>query len=250
VNIRWLTVCLIVLVQTSFASEQDLTKAIVDGDSDLVRQLIVESSDLNKTDRVVGAPLHYAATTGNSEIVQLLLDARADINLLTRFHPKKQAIHLAAANGHIQVLQILLDKGVDVNATSSRGSTALHEAVVGGSYDVARYLIEMGANTDITDDDKGFTPLHQAVRLNSPELASLLLDSGADPNARELKGETPLRLLLNATMIEKTSVYNALVSELLTRGAKIDDEDDDWAGMVGKVDEAQLIQLLKERIVR
>lgn len=206
--------------------------------------------DLNKTDRVVGAPLHYAATKGNSEIVQLLLDAGADINVLTRFHPKKQAVHLAAANGHLQVLNILFDEGADVNAISSRGATALHEAVVSNSDDVARYLIQMGADVNLASEDKGYTPLHQAVRLNFPEMASLLLDSGADPNARDLKGRTPLRLLLYAPKIDESATYHALAIELLKRDAKVDNESDDWAGMLGTTDNAQLIELLIERIVK
>ena len=251
---RWkfgyLVACYLAIVQLSFASEKELKQAIVAEDIALAQRLVSEGVDVNKIDRVVGAPLHYAAIKGRSEIVLLLLDAGAEIDATTRTHPKKQAIHLASANGHLQIVSLLLEKGADVNALSSRGATALHEAVVGEFREVARLLTESGADINAVDEDKRWTPLHQAVRLNSPEMASLLLELEADPNARDLKGYTPLRVLLNTISIDNTtdSTDYALIVELLEQGVKVDSEDEDWVGMVATIDNAELVRLLKEHI--
>ncbi|XP_055858077.1 ankyrin repeat and sterile alpha motif domain-containing protein 1B isoform X2 [Episyrphus balteatus] len=67
------------------------------------------------------------------------------------------ALHLASRNGHNNVVEILLAAGVNVNLLTPSG-TALHEAALCGKDVVVRTLLEHGADLNATDSENR-TPL-------------------------------------------------------------------------------------------
>ncbi|MBS0262253.1 MAG: ankyrin repeat domain-containing protein [Planctomycetes bacterium] len=67
----------------------------------------------------------------------------------------------------------------------------LHYAAWQGKSDVARLLIELGADLNSPGDDD-MRPLHYAVLHSQPEIAELLLAQGADLKVRDRSGLTPL----------------------------------------------------------
>jgi ankyrin repeat protein len=111
---------------------------------------------------------------------------------------------------------MLIESGADVTTLRrSDGETPLHLALRMGEVEVARMLIERGA--DVTaQNDKGETPLHRAStppswsRLQiSPkwaEIAHMLLEHGADVNARNKNGLTPFVLASQLGLAEITDV--------------------------------------------
>ena len=68
--------------------------------------------------------------------------------------------------------------------------TALHSAVSRLQSDVARILLEAGANPNLPQQ-RGYTPLHSAAHLDDLELAKLLLAHGADPRVADDDGKLP-----------------------------------------------------------
>jgi ankyrin repeat protein len=77
--------------------------------------------------------------------------------------------------------------------TGNAGETALHCAVFWDRYDIARLLIEAGADVNALTDKKS-TPLHAAVRLSNVNVARLLLEKGAKPDVRDGDDKTPMDL--------------------------------------------------------
>lgn len=61
-------------------------------------------------------------------------------------------LHLASRNGHKSVVEVLLAAGVNVNLLTPSG-TALHEAALCGKDSVVRTLLEFGADMDATDSE-------------------------------------------------------------------------------------------------
>lgn len=53
-------------------------------------------------------------SAGRADIVELLLENHADVNLSEDFH--WTPLHFAAANGHLELVQLLIRRGADVNA--------------------------------------------------------------------------------------------------------------------------------------
>lgn len=113
------------------------------------------------------------------------------------------ALHYAAREGHRSTASILLEAGTDLDhPTGGDESTPMLVAVINGHYDLARDLLERGADPNLTSDD-GAAPLFATLNIEwslrtwypQPaafrqqetsylELMRLLLDAGADPNQR------------------------------------------------------------------
>jgi ankyrin repeat protein len=99
----------------------------------------------------------------------------------------------AVRKNHIDEVQAFILKGVDVNARDIFGENAgLHWAASLGLAEMARLLIDNGADLDIRNND-GNTPLHWAAGEGQKELVVILIVHGADVNARSKAGWTPLR---------------------------------------------------------
>jgi ankyrin repeat protein len=65
------------------------------------------------------------------------------------------------------------------------GSTPLHYASIPGHMDLARFLIEYGADVSAKDEN-GSTPLHRASCHNNIDLARFLVEHGANASAEEV----------------------------------------------------------------
>ena len=68
---------------------------------------------------------------------------------------RAKGINELSREGHIEELAKLLDQGTDVNEKDESGYTPLHWAVQGGHTDVARLLLDHGANIDSREDNIG-----------------------------------------------------------------------------------------------
>jgi hypothetical protein len=103
-------------------------------------------------------------------------------------------------NATVEEAERLIAEGADVNAKDGYGSIPLHFAVEQGNLDVARLLLDRGANVNaksgapLAGPITGRTPLHIAVAQGNFEITRLLLDRGADINAKDGRGSTPLSL--------------------------------------------------------
>lgn len=97
-----------------------------------------------------------------------------------------------------EIVELLLSKGARLNVASRNDVrlTPLHGAVSAGSVDIARLLLQHGANVNAVQV-AGYTPLHQAAYNGQMEMVELLLAFGAEANARLDSGQTPLDIALD-----------------------------------------------------
>jgi hypothetical protein len=137
------------------------------------------------------SPLHYAAFWGLHFIVHfLVIELSQDVHSRSVTHDATP-LHVASENGHKQVARFLLERGADVSAREKDGKTPLHLASLWGHVEVAYLLIEHGA--DVSAQDKaGETPLYPASRWGRVEVAHMLIEHGANVSAQDKAGETPL----------------------------------------------------------
>ncbi|XP_053713468.1 cyclin-dependent kinase 4 inhibitor B [Synchiropus splendidus] len=99
----------------------------------------------------------------------------------------------AAARGDATEVEHLLRLGVDVNGVNSFGRTAL-QVMMMGSTQVARVLLDQGAEPNVPDRSTGRTPLHDAAQAGFVESVRLLVQSGADAQARDHRNQRPVDL--------------------------------------------------------
>lgn len=140
------------------------------------------------------------------------------------------AVHAAARNDHIDMLKIMIEKGVDVNITedapAESGSTPLHSACIYGNGEVAKLLMDAGAD-DTLANVNGETPAHVAVMkkkfggdLTAQQRESVLRELENLDSPRN-DGQTPLMVLqyldLNSSM--------DLLPVFLDRGVDVNHRD-------------------------
>ena len=140
-----------------------------------------------------GTPLHYAAFCGLQDIAKTLANEHPhDVNARS-FNDASAPLHFASDNGHADLARMLVERGADVSAQKKDGSTALHLASRNGHVDLARMLVERGANVSPQTED-GSTGLHLASDNGHVDLARMLVERGADVSARNEYRSTALHL--------------------------------------------------------
>lgn len=115
-------------------------------------------------------------------------------------------LHDAAACGCEAALLWLLEMGVDPDVQDDLGHTPLYHLANGGGSGAAaqavKLLAERGANVHARGGVQGCTALHMAARRGHCGVAQALLECGAQVDARDRKGDTPLRRALNCKRSE------------------------------------------------
>lgn len=112
------------------------------------------------------------------------------IDLAISPNADKYAIHYAAAKtDSTEVIQILIDAGADLEARDAHGATALISAAFNQNAGVTTSLLAAGSNV-AAEDDNGATALHFAALNNGPAVLTQLMDAGADIHGVDSNGKT------------------------------------------------------------
>ncbi|KAL8999625.1 MAG: hypothetical protein Q9169_001585 [Polycauliona sp. 2 TL-2023] len=193
-----------------------LLSAVTQGDDLLLEVAIEEGANVNAKGVDGKAPLHLASMQGNPDIVQLLIDHKADVNITSslrgtdrerKFNGQRTPLHWACDRGHESCVRLLLKSGADINAKNYTDRTPLQEALMSNHMSIAKFLLASGASVD-AHDNEGWTPLHQTAcsgdNQQNEVMINLLLDKGSDIeaktfstnhwNTRPCCGATPLFL--------------------------------------------------------
>ncbi|KAI9883086.1 MAG: hypothetical protein M1823_005158 [Watsoniomyces obsoletus] len=121
---------------------------------------------LDDTSRAMhGEHLLTAASYGYTKAVERLLDQGVPVNFCD--DDRGSALHVSIKSGNMDLVRLLLEEGADVNLRPGGAhgiSTALHLAIDQGSLELVRLLIQHGADVEAVDDCRG-TPLG-AARIN------------------------------------------------------------------------------------
>ena len=130
-----------------------------------------------------------AVENDRPQVVQDLLARGFDPN--SRDDKGQVALYRALRAGSMKVAaQLVAHPQLEFDARNAAAETPLMMAALRGQLDMARSLIERGAQVHFT----GWTPLHYAASGPEPRLVELLLAKGAMADARSPNGSTPLMM--------------------------------------------------------
>jgi ankyrin repeat protein len=211
-----------------------LTHAAQNGHLPIVKLLLEHGAKADKTGHNT-TPLHLATAAGYKGIMQELLKAGADVN--KRDEDDGDApLHVVSGPS---LARLLIDYGADIEARNDYGATPLHAACKDNQRLVAKALLAAGGDVNAAAESDGFTALHVVAANGFTELAKMLIEEGADIDTRATYvhgGCTPLYVACNEH-------HKAIARLLVARGADIDAEDDNgvtprdlWPATWGPID--------------
>ena len=172
-----------------------------------------------------------AISDGHVRMIEVLLEAGAEVNHSSSFSPQLSAeaprfapfvvnsilkgdghylpLHTAAECGSVDAVALLLDHGADVNAHNPQGETAMvvlakADASFRRSVSIVQLLLKKGADTAATDCEFNRTSLEWAVIQGNEGLVRLLLQHEKFSAAREV------------TMLHLTRLYDAIFTGIFT----------------------------------
>ncbi|XP_055787229.1 caskin-2-like isoform X3 [Salvelinus fontinalis] len=190
-----------------------LHHAALTGTTELLSLLLEAQATVDIKDTNGMRPLHYAAWQGKADSVLLLLRAGASVN--TPSQDGQIPLHLSAQYGHYQVSEMLLQHQANPCLLNKANKTPLDLACEFGRLKVAQLLLSSnmvvalleGEELDGLDSASSNTPLHLAARNGHKDIIRLLLKAGIDIN-RATKAGTSLH---EAALYGKTEVVHLLL---------------------------------------
>ena len=181
--------------------------AVNKGSVDDIRQLIEQNIDLNYC--IYGnTPLLLAISKEHEYIAELLAETQyCDISLPEESEWHRYPIHLAARSGYTKVVQTILSRGGDINIRDALDMTPLHWAAVGGHEDTVQCLLNHGADVSVVDISLR-TPLNRAAEHCHMAIISQLHQAGVDINHQDKYGWS---VLFHSVTCGHTDVIHTLV---------------------------------------
>jgi ankyrin repeat protein len=114
------------------------------------------------------SPLMMAALKGHAALAKKLVDKGADVNK-TGWTP----LHYAATHGHLEIMNMLLEHHAYIDAESPNGTTPLMMAAHYGTPAAVKLLLEAGADASLKNQ-LGLTAIDFAHRANRKDSAELI----------------------------------------------------------------------------
>lgn len=189
--------------------------------NEIFKRLLKYDLNINDQNNNGFTPLHIITQKGNLEIVNLLIDKGALLDIKSNYG--NTALHYAIQNKYEDVSKLLIDKGADVNIVNNQNVYPIHRAIDISSISIVKHLVENGADLDVKnhnglnvlsmvcchsnieilrylfrqdqmDSQCNFkcTALHYAVSRGNNEIIKFLIDHKANLNILDYRDKTPI----------------------------------------------------------
>ena len=154
--------------------DEQTFNALITDEAELIRRLLAMIDDVDRVDQYGCTMLHYAAVSGRSDIVQMLLDLKYDVHkqnsngrtplmsALASYHDKSE-----------EAAETLLCQMDNVDQADKQGYTAMHYAAMHGLLGIVALLLTKTKLVDV-QNKKGLTPSALAAKFGKDAVVQLI----------------------------------------------------------------------------
>nr|RBR01853.1 hypothetical protein FVER53263_11220 [Fusarium verticillioides] len=216
-----------------------LGKAVVNGDLPLVRLLSSQKIDLNAEAAENGTALHIATEKCNVDIVKVLVKKGASPDVANSWmygSPLQRLFekyYTSAENKDIIAQHLINDAGADVNVHGGNMGSVLNAAILSGSLDMIKLILEKGADIG-WQDLQGRRPIHYAA-LKTVQHFNLLLEGSGDDEERlgiTTKTKSGLTVLHFAVATGRSDLVELVLSHTSGTISINEPDDDGWTPLL------------------
>jgi ankyrin repeat protein len=193
----------------------ELIDAIQKGDAARLTELIDADPALLQSQDGPATPILTAIYHGKNDLARLLVERGAPVSFaeacalgdLERVEQQlaadPNALHVSSSDGypplglaiffhHPDIARLLIERGANVNtpAANAQRVAPVHAAAAACDHATMRLLLQAGADPN-AHQQLDYTPMHGAASRGDVEMAKLLLEHGAGRNPKATDGQTP-----------------------------------------------------------
>ena len=151
------------------------------------------SSPLPRVPRQLFSPVHVASSRNVTENSALEVVPNRCLHqhssglrqAVVTVYTADRKLRYAVYSSDLGRIRDLIEGGADVNTRDGTGRSILGLAVEDGDAELAKLLVNVGANVDVG------TPLGAAIESGNTEIAMILVEAGADVNAKDPRNDNP-----------------------------------------------------------
>ncbi|WP_039458752.1 ankyrin repeat domain-containing protein [Candidatus Jidaibacter acanthamoebae] len=193
---------------------------VAEYDYNEVKTLIERGADVNTRSENGDTPLAYAIGNDQLDIVKILLENKADINICN-----KEGIsafsQVMDGNALYEIQLELIKHQYSFNIQNEEGLTPLHFA---GDKRAVKLLLKHGAYLNI-QDKQGNTPLMTAIIKGELKVAEALIKAGAKINIKNNEGKDIFDIGLTNPLVGKFIIENLHIISNKLKLVEIDEQD-------------------------
>ncbi|KAH7367166.1 ankyrin repeat-containing domain protein [Plectosphaerella cucumerina] len=152
-----------------------LTSACLHKRMDIVKLLLDSGADINLQSPYAIPPIAAAVSTGSEDLIRLLISRGASV--IPGQRSVCTSLWKSPRKDWTNTLRILLDAGLDANTRDYGGDSMLHRATASGAKDAVELLLQHGADVNLRDR-RSYTPLYLASISRRGEIWNLLKAAG------------------------------------------------------------------------
>jgi ankyrin repeat protein len=204
----------VINTQSEYLPEETfLMYAVKSKDFRVVAYLLSKGADANLRD--LGGMTPLSAAVGNKVVMKLLLARGAEINALSPGEEVEEtALALAVKAADAEGVKLLISLGADVQRRDSSGTPPLVHALSLPDLNIAKLLVEAGADVNTEIPGEWTTPLMNAVVINDRRAVEFLVGYGADVNAKNIRG-------YNALLLAVELAERSIIELILNKSADV-----------------------------
>ncbi|XP_012547580.2 ankyrin repeat and SOCS box protein 3 isoform X1 [Bombyx mori] len=105
-------------------------------------------------------------------------------------------LHVVSGQGNLEIMQLLIEHGALIDVQDYDGDTPLHDAVLETKFEAVSLLLHAGASPEIPNEPGSFTPFHLACSKGCFETMKAIYPFVTDINQVTSSGKTALMLAL------------------------------------------------------